>query len=39
VLRLDGPTYRLAATFAGDRKVRAEPFDAIELDLGALWTE
>lgn len=38
-LRLDGPTYRLAATFAGDRKVRAEPFDAIELDLGALWTE
>lgn len=39
VLRPDGPTYRLAATFAGDRKVRAEPFEAIELDLGALWTE
>lgn len=37
VLRLDGPTYRLAATFAGDRKVRAEPFDAIEIDLRALW--
>jgi Uma2 family endonuclease len=37
VLRLDGPTYRLAATFSGDRKVRAEPFDAIELDLRALW--
>jgi Uma2 family endonuclease len=24
-------------TFEGDAKVRAEPFDAIELDLGALW--
>jgi hypothetical protein len=22
---------------AGDSRVRAEPFDAIELDLGALW--
>jgi Uma2 family endonuclease len=38
-LRLDGPTYRLAATFSGEGKVRAEPFDAIELDLSALWTE
>jgi Uma2 family endonuclease len=38
ILRLDGPTYRLAATFAGDASIRAEPFDAIELPLGALWT-
>jgi Uma2 family endonuclease len=38
ILRLDGPTYRLAATFAGDTPVRAEPFDAIELNLAALWT-
>lgn len=39
VFRLDGPTYRLAATFAGEGHVRAEPFDAIEIDLSALWTE
>ncbi|MBI5489611.1 MAG: Uma2 family endonuclease [Deltaproteobacteria bacterium] len=37
VLRLDGPTYRLVATWRGDATVRAEPFDAIELDLGVLW--
>jgi Uma2 family endonuclease len=37
VLRLDGEGYRLAATFAGDAKVRAEPFDAVELELGHLW--
>jgi Uma2 family endonuclease len=37
VLRLDGATYRLIATEAGDTKVRVEPFDAIELELGALW--
>lgn len=38
VLRLDGETYRLIATFSGTDPVRAEPFDAIELDLGALWS-
>lgn len=27
----------LLATFAGDDKIRAAPFDAIEFDLGALW--
>lgn len=37
ILRLDGATYRLIATFARDAKVRAEPFDAIELDLSILW--
>lgn len=37
ILRLDGKTYRIVATFEGDAKVRAEPFDAIELDLAALW--
>ena len=37
VLRLDGATYRIIATFAGDESVRAEPFDAIELALAALW--
>jgi len=37
VLRLDGESYRLVASHAGQALVRAEPFDAIELDLGALW--
>lgn len=38
ILRLDGATFRLAATFAGDMAaIRAEPFDAIEFNLGALW--
>jgi Uma2 family endonuclease len=37
VLRLDGETYRAITTFAGEAPVRAEPFDAIALDLGALW--
>lgn len=37
VLRLDEGSYRLVVTHAGEAPVRAEPFDAIELDLGALW--
>jgi Uma2 family endonuclease len=37
IFRLDGDSYRLAATFADDAPCRAEPFDAIELELGALW--
>jgi Uma2 family endonuclease len=38
VLRLDGPTYRLAATFSSaSTAVRAEPFDAIELEWAALF--
>jgi len=37
VFRLDGETYRLVATHDGDVTVRLEPFDAIELDLAALW--
>lgn len=37
VLRLDGATYRLAQSFAGAEPVRAEPFDAEPLALGALW--
>ena len=35
--RLDGETYRLLGTHAADSKVRAEPFEAIELDLSILW--
>lgn len=37
ILRLDGDTYRIVATHVADAKVRAEPFDAIELDLSVLW--
>jgi Uma2 family endonuclease len=37
VYRLDGDTWRVVMTAAGADKVRAEPFDAIELDLGSLW--
>jgi Uma2 family endonuclease len=37
IFRLDGETYRLVLTAAGEEKVRAEPFDAIELDLSILW--
>jgi Uma2 family endonuclease len=37
VLRLDGESYRLVASHGGDAKERAEPFDAIELELAALW--
>ena len=36
-LRLDGDTYRSVATSHGDTTVRTEPFDAIELELAALW--
>ena len=40
VFRLLGPqgkTYEELAAFRGDTRVRAEPFDAIELDSAALW--
>jgi len=37
VFLLDGPTYRLLDVFSGDAHIRAAPFDAIELELGALW--
>jgi hypothetical protein len=37
VLRLDGETYRLVTTVRDDARVRAEPFDALELELSLLW--
>ena len=37
VYRLDGETYRSVGSYEGDAAVRAEPFDAIEFELGALW--
>lgn len=36
VFRLDGQTYRFIRAFIEDN-VRAEPFDAVELELAALW--
>jgi len=37
IFRLDGDTYRFIVTYADEETCRAEPFDAIELELGALW--
>jgi len=39
VFRLEGTHYALLTTFAGDGRVRAEPFDAVELELKAIWEE
>jgi hypothetical protein len=36
--RLSGGKWTLVATFEGDATVKPEPFDAVELDLGALST-
>lgn len=37
VYRLEGGRWTELDTFEGDVKVRAEPFDAVELDLARLW--
>jgi Uma2 family endonuclease len=37
IYRLDSKGWRLIDTHAGDAVIRAEPFDAVELDLAALW--
>jgi Uma2 family endonuclease len=37
VYRLEGGRWLLLYTHQGERTVRVEPFDAIELELGALW--
>jgi Uma2 family endonuclease len=37
VYRLEGGRWTELDTFEGDAKVRAEPFEAIELDLARLW--
>jgi Uma2 family endonuclease len=38
ILCLDDGKYRIDAFHQDDAKVRAEPFDAIEIELGALWS-
>lgn len=35
--RRDGAVFRPTGTWRGDARVKVEPFDAIELDLGYLW--
>ena len=37
VFRLDGEVYRWVQSHAGDERVRVEPFEAVELELAALW--
>jgi Uma2 family endonuclease len=37
VYRLEGGRWTELDTFEGDTKIRAEPFEAIELDLARLW--
>ena len=37
-LRLESGGYRLIETWQGSAKARIEPFDAIELELSALWS-
>jgi len=37
VLQLDGGRWVVAQTFGGDARVRAEPFEAIEIDLALVW--
>jgi hypothetical protein len=39
ILRLDGGRWTYVATYAGDQQIRAEPFDAIVLELGVLWAD
>jgi len=38
VLRLDAGRWTILATHAGTEVVRAEPFEAVEFDMGLLWT-
>jgi Uma2 family endonuclease len=39
VLELDGQRYAIVAVHADDERVRARPFDAIELELSILWAD
>jgi Uma2 family endonuclease len=38
VFHLEGDRWSILSVFKGDTKVRAAPFDAIELDLSLVWT-
>ncbi|HMI85281.1 MAG TPA: Uma2 family endonuclease [Polyangiaceae bacterium] len=39
VLRRQEAAWLIVTTYQGDAKIRAEPFDAIELELGILWAD
>jgi len=39
VLVLEGERYAIVGGYADDARVRALPFDAIELDLSILWAD
>jgi Uma2 family endonuclease len=39
ILRLESGRWSILATHKDNARVRAEPFDAIELDLGVLWAD
>ncbi len=39
VFQLQDQQWRTVATWEGDVRVRAVPFDAIELDLSILWAD
>lgn len=39
VFRLQGSQWLLVGTYAEEEKVRAEPFEAVEIALGTLWIE
>jgi Uma2 family endonuclease len=39
VLRLEGGGYRLVGTWHGEARARIEPFDAVEIELAALWAK
>ncbi len=37
IFRLEGRHWLLVDTFAGEKPVRAEPFEAVELELALVW--
>jgi Uma2 family endonuclease len=39
ILRREGASWLLVGVWSDDARPRGEPFDAIELDLGALWAD
>jgi Uma2 family endonuclease len=39
VMRREGPRWLLVGVWSDDARPRAEPFDAIDLELGALWAD
>ncbi len=39
VLELEAPRWTIVATYEGRDVVRAEPFDALDLDLTLLWDD